>query len=439
MKYFFLIALFILPAHDAFSNSLIGGVNVTRNTAYGAAANPASTALVKQSQFQLGGPIFSYGSKVVQYPGLPAWEKSSTGPGIPLEIPASVIKIRKNIGISALLLPPIPITVPLPKIEGIPLYILGQLTESDVEVSGQLGGLLKLQAGIALNKKIALGVGFLLVSASGNSKVFPAGRTDVSIDMGADILTISSNLGIRFNPTRNISLGLKTAFATMRKVTIKTGVSEFPEVEQGGDLSLNLPWNSFSAGLSFKLGSATFYIETDYQGVTGEETGVSLSPPAVKPSDVYPTANAKIAVEYRLKRTFAILAGGKYQPARLGPGSQGPDGKHGYGGLEYLLGNALPIGLTGGLAPSYSIGGGIEYSFLPEYKKKSIRRGRKSRRSFRSKYKASNKQKPSYYHVSLMPGIAVKKASRGIDETGDTPASYDHFNMALNLVLIYRR
>jgi hypothetical protein len=38
-----------------------------------------------------------------------------------------------------------------------------------------------------------------------------------------------------------------------------------------------------------------------------------------------------------------------------------------------------------------------------------------------------------------MPGVYLKKASRGIDETGDTPASYEHFNMALNLILIYRR
>ena len=260
----------------------------------------------------------------------------------------------------------------------------------------------------------------------------------MSIDVGADIMALESDIGIRFNPSRNISLGFKTAFASMRKVTIKTGISEFPEVEQGGDFSLNLPWNGFSAGLSLKLGAATLYLETDYQGVTGEEKGPSLSPPAIKPSDVYPTANAKVGVEYRLRRTFAILAGGKYQPARLGPGSQGPDGKHGYGGLEYLIGSVLPGGLAGSLAPAYSLGAGIEYSFLPEYKKKSIRRGRRSRRRFRSRSRANKKQRPSYYHVSLMPGVTMNKASRGIDETGDTPASYDHFNIGLNLILIYR-
>ena len=79
MKYFFLIALIVLPVKKAFSNPLLGGVGVTRNTAFGAASNPASTALVKDSQFQLGGSFFNYGSKTVQYPGLPAWEKNSFG------------------------------------------------------------------------------------------------------------------------------------------------------------------------------------------------------------------------------------------------------------------------------------------------------------------------------------------------------------------------
>ena len=55
------------------------------------------------------------------------------------------------------------------------------------------------------------------VSASAEISIFPAGRSDVSIDVGADIMALESDIGIRFNPTRNISLGFKTAFASMRR------------------------------------------------------------------------------------------------------------------------------------------------------------------------------------------------------------------------------
>ena len=50
-------------------------------------------------------------------------------------MPLPLLLNLKKISESVLLLPPIPITVPLPKLEGIPLYVLGQLTESDVELA----------------------------------------------------------------------------------------------------------------------------------------------------------------------------------------------------------------------------------------------------------------------------------------------------------------
>ena len=200
----------------------------------------------------------------------------------------------------------------------------------------------------------------------------------------------------------------------------------------------SLPWNSFSIGFSYKIGKSTLYVESDYSGITGEETGISLSPPAVKPSDVYPTFNLKIGADYYYRRDLAFLAGGSYQPAKLGDGSQGEDGTHGYGGLEYLLGTQLPIGLADGLAPYFQMGGGIEYSFMPEYRKKSIRRGKKSRRRFRRKYKGSKKKPPLYYHATVMAGLSYKKASRGVDEFGDTPGSYENIDISLNLNATYR-
>ena len=438
MKYFFLIAILIFKTDGAFSNSLLGGASLTRDTAFGAASNPASGAFVKKSQIQMDGSFFNYGYKSVQYPGVPAWEQKSTGPGIPLSLPSFLIKLRKNIGVSGIVLPPIPITVPLPKYEGIQLYVLGQLTKSDVEVSGQLGGYIKFQGGFALTRNFALGLGLEIVSATGDAKIFPADRSDVSIDIGADVLTLTSNLSLRWNATKNISLGFKTGFASLNKTTIKTGITAFPEIEQGGSLGFNMPWKSFSLGASFKFSSLTLYLETNYSGISGNETGVSLSPPAIKPSDVYPTTSFKVGLEIKMRRNLNILTGGNYQPARLGDGSPGPDGKHGYGGLEYLLGNSFPVSLASGLAPNYSITGGVEYSFFPEYRKKSIKSGRRSRRRLYRRSRPRRKQAPLYYHASVAPGIRVKRASRGIDESGDTPASYEHFNVSANVILTYR-
>ena len=75
---------------------------------------------------------------------------------------------------------------------------------------------------------------------------------------------------------------------------------------------------------------------------------------------------------------------------------------------------------------------------MPEYSKRAVRRGRISRRRFkrRSKYKAN--KAPLYYHVTIMPGIFLKRASRGVDSTGDTPGSYEHFNVSVYLIGIYR-
>ena len=377
MKFVFIVLLIFIRPESLKANPLLGGVKITRNTAQGASANPATGGLLKHSQFQMSGNIIGYSSKTVQYPGLPAWGDSGVSPSLPISLPSFVYKLRKNVGISGVALPPLPVSVPLPSIEGIPLYILGQLTESDVEISGELGGLLQFNGGIAFNKYFALGVGLLVFNGKGDVSIFPAGRDDVSIDVSGTATIVNSKLGLRLNPFRGLSIGFTTGLVGMQKVTVDPGIADIGEIETGGDLSFSLPWNSFSIGFSYRIGKSTLYVESDYSGITGEETGISLSPPAVKPSDVYPTFNLKIGADYYYRRDLAFLAGGSYQPAKLGDGSQGEDGTHGYGGLEYLLGTQLPIGLADGLAPYFQMGGGIEYSFMPEYRKKSIRRGKK--------------------------------------------------------------
>ena len=76
MKFVFIVLLIFIRPESLKANPLLGGVKITRNTAQGASANPATGGLLKHSQFQMSGNIIGYSSKTVQYPGLPAWGDS---------------------------------------------------------------------------------------------------------------------------------------------------------------------------------------------------------------------------------------------------------------------------------------------------------------------------------------------------------------------------
>jgi hypothetical protein len=132
---------------------------------------------------------------------------------------------------------------------------------------------------------------------------------------------------------------------------------------------------------------------------------------------VYSTLAVRTGASVNIVEGSNLLAGFRYEPASLGPGSREDGGKSGYGTLELVK---LFAGMDD-LRPYWEAALGLERSFG------------KKRGAGRSKSPAA----ASFHPWTARLGLTYRRASLGIDEDGELPGAYLHTKVTIPAQLTY--
>jgi len=365
--------------------------------------NPAHAALLPSSSVSLSTGLKSE-SYYQRYVNFDAHTSKDTGlDGIPL--PLFVYKFSPSIGLFGVIVP-FSVDQDIEK-KDIPIIILEQEQLVDLKGKGQLDFLATLTLGAKLGSGLSVGLFGSYFKAQGDVDLVANGNTLAKVH--ADLANSEVKVGMIYAPVRMFRIGLVSSIwrYSSTAVDIDSDLAKLAKKEEPGAAaptdgepkSSTTMFNPIRLGLAFR---PTNRIEADldleYKRVS-PKTEFSLVDFKDKEKDLYNTLSVFFGSAFGIGGDGSVLLGYSYQPAEVGPGSRGADGKSGFGFMDIALGLGDPPS-----KPQWTIAAGF-------------------RKGFGSSIKTSPKS-TIYRQMQVDAGFAYSETSIGIDESGEQPGAY---------------
>ena len=332
--------------------------------------------------------------------------------GIPL--PTIVYPVSKSLIFGGFLIPiPVPTKINAKKV---PMGLFGQLNHADLDGKATLNFYANVYANIFRSSVFSTAVNIYYSSFEADVGVRANGYTgDNLVDVNMTSSVLNLKLGVKAKILSRLYVGISsilyssTSSSQQMNTVLNEDTNEDGDPDPGDKVisESNIPVKNIRLGVTFKVHPRVIlYADADYQRNTSAKQ-FSLVDLVEKEKDIADTLSVYFGGEYVLSPRYQILAGAFYEPTSVGPGSQGSDGKAGFGFMDLAMSLGEPPS-----TPGWGIAAGVRMGFMKLKSKKGPLSNVYTRYS-------------PYYQLSLDVGAVFSKVSIGIDEDGEQPATYD--------------
>lgn len=447
------LALSLSTASPCLASSFNMGVAAAIPDAQNAQVNPALAGALDRTEISVTPAISIQNSLLLRYPDSGTIEKQMGLLGdVGTFIPGFIYKAtpRLGIGISEIL-PPLKLNQ---KITGVPIVILNSTQQIDIEaavnVHGAIGGVI----GYRFSDYLSLGVRANFRSVSIDADVVPEGGGDPLAVQHQDQTTFNVLGGILLEPVPGrFRIGLSTMVIGSNKSSTKVE-SAFVAQQNAGDspdggsgkssATTSGTFSQFIAGGAYLISPRRFVAaDIDYKAASPTAKEFSMVDFKEKPIDGYARLDLRVTAEWSISRSASIVGGYAMENASKGPGSRSTtddDGKAGFGSgdiIQIYTGQAS-------LVPAQSYMGGIKLYMLKESRRElEPRESDKKSVEVKSGEKKQAQAIPRPSSVDgtgwiLGVGLGYRKASLGIDQSGELPGAYQQTRIYIPLEITRR-
>lgn len=392
----------------ALADELTGRTGAAEASTLGVLLNPANAAYVRRAGIMLYPSLVQRKELFIRYPGAPPINKTSIGPSIfeiPTVVPTSQNPSSRFGWTVTQIAPPIgPINY---KLSGLPVVLLDQVNFADIKAKVSLLGLLGGLVYFKPTPDLAFGLGGSYLGAKINADLTEGSSDGALAKIEMTMINISTIFGVRYNPTPSISLGLSSKIFTSNQQNLRFSAATV-EGSSGSAPSQRF-LSSILGGIQWKISDVwTVASDVEYTQADATQESVSLVDFKTKPKDVYDTVAFRIGSETGDIRRGRVLLGFAYEPANVGPGSRGEDGKIGFGTIDVIM---IYSGLEQ-LKP-YTLGtASVQKVFSPV------------KRPVKGQKKKKDPEYDYFYQWVVGIGVGYQQASLGIDAEGELPGAY---------------
>ncbi len=415
------------------------GVSSALPDAQNAQQNPALAGAMEQTEVMAAPSISIQNTFLLRYPDSGTIEKPLGIMGdLTSFIPAFIYKINPRLGVGITeIAPPLKIKQ---VITGVPIVLLHSTQLIDIEANVTLHGAFGGVVGYRFSDYLSLGAKFNYRSVLIDADVVPAGGGEPLAKQHMDVTTTTLMAGILLEPIPNrLRLGLSTiVFGSNTSATsVESAFVAQQNASDGSGKSTTTAAATFSqfiAGGAFLLSPRRYIAaDLDYKATSPTAKEFSMVDFKEKPIDGYARLDFRMTAEWAISRTTSVVGGFAMENSSKGAGRRGTDddpGKSGFGSgdvIQIYTGQAT-------LLPAQSFMGGVKLYFLNDPKKEPDTK-RKTHPHAQEKLKpekeASEKTNPTGWIVGV--GLGYRKATLGIDSSGELPGAYEQTRIYLPL------
>lgn len=401
---------------DAMADVLTGDVAAADVSIMTINENPGNSAFLDRSQIGFSPEVFKTETLHARYPGFESVTLSESGLGSILSAPSFIYKPNPRFSLGGYALPPLGIEIDIKKRQ-LPVLLLGTLSYVDLLARGRLNGMGQILVGYRVSPSLGVGISASYQSVGFTAELVPSEGGEKLADLTGDITTVNSTFGVRYEITPVLAVGLSFGLFSQNNQDINVDSLLLSKADAGagsqgsGGGSVTNPADSFLLGGS-AAPSATLRLMTDvkYTRANPNSESYSLVDLKNKRRDVHDTLAVRTGAIIGVAPQYSGLLGFRYEPASVGPGSQGEDGTAGFGTIDLV---SIFAGFDT-LKPytQYSIGFRMKHGWVSE-------------RAERSKRKSKSAKPPQGYHAwETSFGLVYRLASLGVDENGELPGAY---------------
>ena len=404
----FLLSLtFSLQAHPL----LMGGASGAGDPTFdGVLANPATGA-----DFDTHHASFSYAPQYkmqeIRYPGFPSNENNSTN-FANLPTGGGVYRVNDLIAVGMSI--PIPGLKAKIEFEDLPLNILGQKTDVDIEADGQL---LKLEGFMSYKFMPKLRFGLLVgyENTDADVMIYDSPSKEEVAPVTVKITKLRLRLGVAYRVHPKVDLGFATTVfqqdSNEFKAEIISGIND--NESASGDPEVTRILAKTIATIAVKVSPHFLFIGEIEYNPKPDEKRLSIVDFKEQPIDGEMSVGGRLGAKYSYAN-LGVYLGGAYEPTTIGPGTTGKtNDTTGYGFFDFNL-----AGLLGqNIKPFWLVGGGFEYKFKP-VRTRAMKKPATMNNEDYMKYQAKK------YMAGVKFGLVYQQTSVGIDNSGEQPAAY---------------
>ena len=440
----FMIASFFMASPKSMASSFNMGVASAIPDAQNAQINPALAGAMDQTEISATPAISIQNSFLLRYPDSGTIEKQLGLLGDASSfIPGFIYKLtpRLGIGISEIL-PPLKLNQ---KISGVPIVILNSTQQIDIDAAVNVHGALGGVVGYRFSDYLSLGVKANYRSVTIDANVVPEGGGDPLAVQHQDMTTFNVLGGVLLEPLPGrLRIGLSTMLLGSTKSSTSVDSAFVANQQNNGDAGGNGrgqstattsgTFSQFIAGAAYLISPRRYVAaDIDYKAASPTAKEFSMVDFKEKPVDGYPRLDFHLTGEWSISRTASLVGGYGLENASKGPGSRssGSDpGKAGFGSgdvIQIYTGQAS-------LVPAYSFMGGVKLYFLGD-QRREVKKAREKKDAPATPQKPAD-ENPAGWILGV--GIGYRKASLGIDGSGELPGAYQQTRIYLPLEVTRR-
>lgn len=407
------IIVFLWKTPIGISDPMLGDAGAAWSTADATLVNPANGAFLDRTQVTGVFELLRNETLFIRYPGGQPVVNSNSGLGslAGATPPVGVVKISPRFSLGGFAIPPgLGANIDINKI---PILILGQTNFVDIKAKGTAEALGGFSTSYRMNEKISLGIGANMRSISFTAILSPSDGGPALATIKGKISDVLGQVGFRFEllPGR-VGVGVGIAAFQIHEETIDLESPLFPteaarEATPTGT-SQTVPFSQMTAGFYAQVARLKFLGDIRYTRAIQGTQAFSIVELKPKTRDVYDTVGISGGGLLQFSERINGVAGFRYEPASVGPGSLSTptgEGTSGFGTLDLAQ---IFVGLQS-LTPYTQVAVGFQFMALPRSTGKSQRTPGGTTR---------------YYAMTLHGGIGFKEASLGIDKNGEQPAAF---------------
>ncbi len=418
----------------ATADPMIGDVAAAVASPETTLANPANVVFMERSQ--IGGSFdpLRQETRFVRFPGSEASVETERGFTLPVAYqlrPSLVLRPTKKIGISGFAVPPL-LSVSA-KYKNIPIVILKARNSVDLTMRGKLNYMGAGTIGYKFNDKFGVGFGGEFRSATFEAEITES-TTGASLGSASGKSSgFDGMFGIRFDPKPGqFAIGIGATVVSMQQqvIEVSTPIAQDQEGGIGGaEINTMVPLNRILIGAQAGLGRLRLLGDVRINRFDKEMKAFSLVDFKEKKREIYDTVAAAFGMVLNVTKVTNVLAGFKYEPTPIGPGSRATGDSEGLSGFSTLdlapelIGISQVTPIYPGI-PFWQFATGLQFSL--------------SRQTVANKDDPGGKETTSYYRYTLGVGFSYRQASLGIDADGEQPGAFLIKKMSFPVLAIMR-
>ncbi len=446
---YFAAAFVFLTSTFSLAGPLTMGVSSALPDAQNAQKNPALAGAMEQTEVMAGPSISIQNNFLVRYPDSGTIEKSLGIMGdLTSFIPAFVYKVNPRLGIGITeIVPPLKLNQ---KISGVPIVLLRSTQKIDINADVTLRGALGGVIGYRLSDYLSLGAKLNYRSVMIDADVVPEGGGEALAIQHADQTTTTVTVGVLLEPIPNrLSIGLSTKL--FESNTSATSVeSAFVAQQNSSDgtgkstSSATGTFSEFVAGAAYNFSPRKLIAaDVDYKAADPDAKEFSMVDYKEKPVDGYARLDFRMTGEWAVSRTASVVGGFALENSGKGAGRRSSDDDQGKAGFASTDVIQIYTGQAS-LVPAQSFMGGMKLYFLNEPKKDAEKKEivkkeieSKNKGHQRLPEKSEREKSPATGWIVGF-GIGYRKASLGIDDSGELPGAYQQTRIYIPIEITRR-